>query len=183
MNAKVQAGGKKFRQPGDVNALEPLLIMVVFIVVVGYSIIALSTKNPMWFLPNDFTARPDHIEVYHEGERRILSPGSADYEALTAELSEQISHMAGYDEIRMSPRTIENAFGEYTTVVMVYSDPIRINTQWSLGEPDRILIPVTGTNSGENKIYTGTGERYGHGGLILEDLSGFYALVQEMEGR
>jgi hypothetical protein len=153
---------------------------VVFVVVVGYGIIALSTRNPVWFMPNDFSARPTQIEVYANGERRLLSPGSAAYESLVAELNEQMGSMAGYDEVRMSPRTVENALNEYTTVVMVYDAPIRINTQWRLGEPDRILIPITGTNSGKNKIYTGTELGYGHGGLILSDLSEFYALVEEI---
>lgn len=167
----------KFRQPGQVN-LRDLLVVPLLVVVFGYLVITLSTRNATWFLPNDFTARPTHIEIYHEGQQNRLGPGQASYEELTAALNGQMDTIQGYYEVGLSPDALETALESATVVVMVYDKPLRINSRWNLGEPDRILVPITGSNSRANRVYTGTENGYGHGGLILTDLSEFVAIVE-----
>jgi hypothetical protein len=179
MTAKA-APKPKFRQPGQVN-LRDLLVVPLLIVVIGYVVITLSTRNPAWFMPTDFTARPTHIEIYHEGQQTTLGPGQASYEQLTEALNEQMNlGIQGYFEVGMSPIALQTALETSTAVILYYDEPLRINSRWNLGEPNRIFVPITGSNSRENRVYTGTENGYGHGALILSDLSTFKAIVGEL---
>jgi hypothetical protein len=173
----------KFRQPGQVN-LRDLLVVPLLIAVIGYIVITFSTRNPAWFLPTEFTARPDRIEIYHEGQQTRLGPGQASYEQLTEALNEQMNvGIQGYFEVGLSPDALQTALESSTAVILYYDEPLRINSRWNLGEPNRIFIPITGSNSQENRVYTGTENGYGHGALILSDLSEFVSIVEGLDNQ
>ncbi len=161
------------------NPFEMIIVTFGTIALIFYGITALSTRDPFWLLPNDFDAQPVAIEVYHEGVQSVLTPGSPTFARLVAELNEQVDQQVGYYEVSMRPAAIQEAKERSTAVVFVYDEVLNIRTQWNLGEPTHIFIPVTGSLSGDNMVFTGTGRAFGHGGLILEDLSGLYETVDE----
>ncbi|MDQ4078166.1 MAG: hypothetical protein M3220_18205 [Chloroflexota bacterium] len=160
------------------NPLEVILIPLLVIGAIIYGVIAFSSGDPLWLLPGDFNVEPAAIEVYHEGERVVLEPGDPTFEALTAELNEQIDKQVGYYEHGVRPQVLESAKEKSTAVIFVYDEVINIRTQWNLGEPTHIFIPVTGSLSRQNMVFTGVGDRFGHGGLVLEDLTEFYQIVR-----
>ncbi len=168
----------KFKQPGEVNIRDIVIVPLLALLVIGYLVISLSTRNWTWFLPNEFNTRPDHIEIYHEGEQVVLEPGDPGYDELTGELNEQLRSIQGYYEVGINETTLQESQERSTVVIMFYDEPLRMNSRWNLGEPDRILIPITGANSNANRVYTGTENGFGHGGLVLQDLSEFISIVK-----
>lgn len=175
MNATVN---QPIRQPGDVNLLSLLGTTALTLIGLAYLVIAMSSGNPFWMLPNRVAIEPATIEIFQEGERQVIRPGDPHYAALTSTLNEALNRPQGYQEVGMNERTATVAREQYTTVVMHYAEPFRLNTRWNLGSPNEILIPISGSYSNKDTIFTGTNGRYGHGGLILEDLSPFLAAVE-----
>ncbi len=175
-----KAKGPTYRKYGEANVFELIWIVLFLVVGIGYGVIAMSTRDLMWFRANDsFDARPQVIEIYHNGEKTLLSPGSAAYERLTAEINSQMGTMAGYYEHSLPERILAESYESSTLVLMIYEQPLDIHTQWNLGEPNMLLIPITGAGSFANRVYTGTDRRFGHGALILKDMTPLVTLVQD----
>lgn len=164
------------------NPLEMIVISLFLVGAIFYIMVALSTKDPLWLFPSDFDTRPVAIEVYHRGEMQRLEPGDPTFERLVSEVNSQIDQRVGYYESSMRPADIARAKEQSTTVIFVYDEVINIRSHWNLGEPTHLFIPVTGSLSGKNIVFTGVGDKFGHGGLILEDLSPFYQTVKELVG-
>src|SRR5687767_4163594 len=117
-----------YKKYGEANVFELLFIVFVVVVGIGYTVIALSTRDMLWFQANDdFNARPAIIEVYHNGEKTLLSPGSADYERLTAEINAQMRTMVGYYEHSLSDQALAASYERATLVIMIYDQPLDIH--------------------------------------------------------
>lgn len=176
----VKAGRMKMKKHKEANPLEILLITILAIGGIAYLVITTSTGDPQWFRSNaGFDTRPQMIEIYHDGEKTLLSPGTQAYEQLTDALNEQMRDPEGYYEYSLHPTELERSFKVSTVVVMVYDEPLNIHTYWNLGEPNMLLIPITGAGSFANRVYTGTDRRFGHGALIMKDMTAFTTLVQD----
>ncbi len=164
------------------NPFEMLAISLLLVGAIFYAMVALSTKDPFWLIPSHFDTRPVAIEIYHDGAKQLLEPGDPTFERLVSLVNGQIDQRVGYYEHSMRPEDIQTAKEQSTTVIFVYGQVINIRSQWNLGDPTHLFIPVTGALSGKNIVFTGVGDKFGHGGLIVKDLSPFYDTVRDLVG-
>lgn len=176
-------GASPVRSKRSGSPLQMVLVTFLALIAIVYGVTAMSTGTLLWAVPTTFETRPLQIELYHEGQKTVLTPGDPDYEALTTELNQQINRIEGYYHVSPRPATVAESLARSTAVRVAYARPIEIRTRWNLGEPTHIWIPVTGPNSNANLIYTGVEDRFGHGGLYVEDLEPFYAMVKARVGR
>ena len=154
------------------NPFELMFIIVLVVIGLFYAINALSTRDWGWFLPNDdFNAQPMRVELYHEGESEFFYPGERPYIDMTAALNEQLRHPVANWPNGLRPAIVEEAMEEHTTLIFVYASPVRIHTQWNIGNPTRLLVPVTGAFSTSERVYLGSEGGFGSGAIVVNDLA------------
>ena len=86
------------------SILKLILTVAIFIAVAMYGIISLSTGDPLWFYTT-FDAQPATITVYCYGQETVLTPGSQDFDQLTAIFNENFSGYKNWDSLSMSEDT------------------------------------------------------------------------------
>jgi hypothetical protein len=169
----------KMKRPGEANPLEMLLITGLLIVGLVYGITAFSAGDALWFLPSDFNARPISIELYYDGNATTLSPGHPTFERIVAELNQQMDTLVGYHELGLRPHALEESLERYIVLVLAYDEPLHIRSRWNIPESNQLLIPITGSWSGQNRVYLGRDGRFGSGAFVVQDLSTLVSLVRD----
>lgn len=156
----------------NINLLELLVVTILSLAGLFYLITSMSSGDWAWFLSNSsFNAQPLRIELYHEGTTTTFLPGDPTYEAMTEAVNEQLRDLQGYWEVGLRDDVLEDARQKYTSLIFVYATPIRLHTQWNIGTPNTLLVPVTGSYSNEERIYIGTNGNFLRGAVTVTDLS------------
>ncbi|HEX9077280.1 MAG TPA: hypothetical protein VF932_15945, partial [Anaerolineae bacterium] len=78
-----------------INLKSLLFSMIAFIVIVIFSIGALTNGDVLWFLPF-FDATPARIIIYRDGCVLTLSPGQPGFDNLTQVINQSLSQIEGY---------------------------------------------------------------------------------------
>ena len=87
------------------NTLQLLIVIVGFLLLAYYGMIALTSRDPLWFL-GGFEGQPSRIVVYHAGQR---AGGVHPTELLPGE--------AGFDELASAAQTsLDQGFARLTTL-------------------------------------------------------------------
>ena len=151
-----------------------------FVLVLVYLIITISTNDPVWFLPT-FRGEPTRIVIYHRGERSEIAPGSEHYAALNEELNRSLSRISGYDEgLGLSPESLQDYRARETVIEVFYAQPVVIHSRFNFGRPDSLLIPLSGRHSEQHPVFGGIGGDYLPGTLNLRDVSALKAKLTEL---
>lgn len=170
-------------QPGhqkQASLLELGVISLFLVFAIFYLATALTSEDFLWILPHDFEEQPAQIELYHEGQVVTLQLGDPDYTTLTRQLNAHMDHINAHYEASFRPSDLPAYLEDNTVAVFVFPKPVGIRSQWRTGDATHLLVPVRGARAGKNLVFPGTGEKYGHGGLVLDDLSPLYESVQQI---
>lgn len=160
------------------NPLEMLIVTVLAIAAMIWGITWISTGEPLWFVGSEFDARPLQIVIWNEGEQRVLQPGEPEYETLVEQVNAQLNDPQGYYETSPRPQVVEEMKESSIVAYFIYARTLDLRGRWNLGEPNQIWLPVTGSYSSNNVLFTGSNGRFGHGGLVVPDLAPIRALIR-----
>lgn len=160
------------------NPLEMILVTILAVAAMIWAITWISTGEPLWFIGAEFTDRPLQIVIWNEGEQIVLRPGEPEYETLVEQLNAQINDSQGYYETSPRPAVVEEMKESSLVAYFIYGRTLDLRSRWNLGEPNQIWLPVTGTYSSSNVLYTGSDGRFGHGGLVVTDLAPLRSLIR-----
>lgn len=142
----------KTRPPSLIN-----LVIIAALIFAGlyYAIIALSTEDPLWFLPT-FEEFPEEIVMNCYGTVTSLRPGDEHYDALVGLVNETLSTSKNYDGLTMSDETYTYYLTDSTVMVLelIYTQKVRIHSTYKFfGNLDSIVIPLDGRHSNTNAIF------------------------------
>jgi hypothetical protein len=152
------------------SILKALLIPALFVLVVIYGVISLSTDDPLWAVPY-FEGRPAKIVFYRQGEDFEINPNDSDYKPLNNTLNDLLGDIKGFQEsLGVSPETIEAYRHEHIALEVFYPEPVVIHSRFSFGRPTSLLIPFTGRHAQYNIVFGGRNGEYWPGALTFESL-------------
>jgi hypothetical protein len=133
----------------------PLLVLAILVLVVVYGSSALTSQDPLWFIPARLD-EPASVTVYQSGEARKLAAGAAEYAAVVAALGDAIrgaeaSARAGLSD--ESLRTLTQGTG--SAVEIRFDRPQRLGGSHVRGRPTRMLIPLAGPFAQDPFVFLG----------------------------
>jgi len=161
------------------KVLDALIVLVLFVVVVFYLVVAISTNDPVWMLPY-FAGEPSRIVLYDKGKTVEITPGSADYEPLNRALNRALSKVVGYhDSLGLSEDTLAAYRTEDVALEVFYPQPVVIHSRFHFGRPNTLLIPLSGRHSQYNVVFGGHDGNYWPGAPSLKDLSALKETLAE----
>lgn len=145
-------------------------VMIVFVLAVVYGVISLSTDDPLWAVPY-FDGHPGRIVIYCEGASATLNPNATDYDDLNEAINRALTRIQGHHEsLGVSDQTVEDYRAQYVAIEVFYPEPVVIHSRFSTGQPNSLLIPLTGRHSQYQVVFSGRNGIYWPGPLTLKDL-------------
>lgn len=170
-------------QPTDklrTNTGRMLLVLALFLGVGYYSTVAFSTRDPFWF-GSSFAAKPSRMIVYHNGAKREIQSGQAEFAALAdavqSSLAQGVSHASG---IGFSPETLSDAYGMYTTLEVFFDSRVKLHATFATGEPNQMLFPITGRHSEQPLVLLGLDGQYMVNAPVLKTIEPIRTLLHQM---
>lgn len=144
--------------------------MIVFVAVVGFTMMSLTTGDPLWFWPV-FDAQPEQITIYCYGEGIVLQPGTEVFTELTALLNDNLSGSKNWDSLSMSLDTWNDyqTRQDMMTLVTHYPEKVRIHSTYKFfSGVDTLIVPLDGRHAQSNAIFGLTDEVPSSGSLHVE---------------
>jgi hypothetical protein len=133
----------------------PLLALAIVVLVVVYGSSALTSQDPLWFVPARLD-EPASLTVYQAGTARPLQAGSAEYARVVAALGEAVrgadaSARAGLSEDSL--RTLTAGTG--SALEVRFDRRQRMGGMHVRGRPTRMLIPLDGPFAQDAFVFLG----------------------------
>lgn len=170
-----------YKDENQISVLRLVVTLVVFVAATFYVIMAFSNNDPLWFLPR-FTDRPREIRIYHEGATTVLTPSDPGYDTIVDTFNAQMGSPNRFlPDFGMSEESERDARELHTSVEFIYSQPVRLHTNISLGRPSSFLVPITGRHSERLSVFLGYGDELGYlpGAFLLNDRSALDAALRQ----
>jgi len=129
--------------------------VVIFVIAAGYGIVALSTEDPLWFVPT-FSEDAAEVTVYCRGEQETVPSGSPHLTSINLFINEVLSGRKNWDSLTMSEATYQY-YQESDAVVALeirYDHPVRVHSIYKyFSGVDTIVIPLVGRHSNVNAVF------------------------------
>lgn len=135
------------------SVLPAVLVMalVVFLVVWGWT--AIAVEDALWFLPT-FSADASYVDLYWNGERMRLQPGSAGYALLNGALHEDLSHVRAYPKgAGLSEEMLERLRTKGRLVEAHYTEPVHVHSRYRFGPSRVFYIPLSGHHASYARVF------------------------------
>ncbi len=134
----------------------PLVLagLVLFIIaVIIWAGMALTVGDTLWFLPS-FQTPAAVMDLYWDGGKVRLLPGTADYELL------QQAIFAEFPQIRSSPSgtglsdaSLAELRSSGRLLEVYYAEPARVHSWYNFGESEVFYVPLSGFHSGQARVF------------------------------
>ncbi len=128
--------------------LKLFLILIVFLVLAFYLLIAATRGDLFWF-KQGVDGRPTELRFYYYGSITRLHEGDKGFNELVDAATQEIPKINAKPEGGPSADTINHVRHNCIALELQYSSPTTIHSTFALGNPDTILIPVDGTDCWE----------------------------------
>jgi hypothetical protein len=154
----------KSKSPSLINLAFTAAILITLMV---YGIIALSTQDPLWFIPT-FDEFPDEIDLYCYGTLTTLRPEDDHFTELVEVINRTLSTTKNFDQLTMSDETYAYYQTDPTVVVLEihYSHKVRIHSFYAFfSNLDSVLIPLVGRHANVHAIF-GRSNGFSTGGSL-----------------
>lgn len=143
-----------------VTLLKMLLVVVVFIALTYYLVIAFTSQDALWF-GSGFDATPYRIIVYDAGKATEYRQGDAGFDELAQGLRSSLdAGIARASGVGLGEESLTAAYGQYLTVEAFFAQPVRFHAPFYTGHPTQMLIPITGRHSELSVVFLGTSSGY-----------------------
>jgi hypothetical protein len=156
---------------------------IIVLVPLIYLIIALNTGDLLWASPV-FNYYPQTITIHCFGEDEYLEAGTADFEAMTDLVNENLSGRKRWDSITMSNETYQDyqSHPQMMVVELTYPKPVRVHSRYKFfSNVDRLIIPLVGRHAETNAIFGRRLEYTAAGSFHVNDLTGIKDFLAENE--
>jgi len=137
------------------SILSLILIVVIFLIIIGYLVISFGTGDFLWWNPK-FSENPSAVVLHCYGQTININPGSYHFGALTDIVNESLSGRKRWDSLSLS----EETYQEYQsnpnsmTIELFYNEPIRVHSNYKFfSSVDNIIIPLDGRHASYNTIF------------------------------
>lgn len=140
------------KSPSLINLLVTAGVLITTLV---YALIALNTRDPLWFT-SSFDERPEQIIVNCYGEQLIIRPEDSRYDGLVNQVNEILSGKKYWDSLTISDESYQEfQISDVMMVVELYYSPrVRIHSMYKyFSDLDSIIIPLDGRHSQTNGIF------------------------------
>jgi len=151
--------------------LAPLLIVGGSVALCAYSVVAVLSADPVWFLGRATVPDPERIVVRVAGQETVLTAGSLGYDQIVAATRQSLSSFQSLSFL--SAGLSEAALEEYqhrATVVELYFDrPVDFHLPVNDRRPTALLIPIEGHLAGRGYVFLGRGGAWWAGPMQMTD--------------
>ena len=140
------------------NLLSLIVVGALCIALLMFLATAVSTGDLLWFWPT-FGEQPSRIAVHCAGQVIVYSPGSAEYEALTARINADVSGPKfAPPGIGLSEATQSEYWSRNLTLEALYLQPVRMHASFRYGLFDALIYPISGAHSDAPLVFGRRGE-------------------------
>ena len=162
------------------NAITLVIAMFLFVVVAYYGMVALTSRDPLWFLSR-FEDQPARIVVYHEGVRTDLQPGDAGFDPLAGAVQESLAAgFRGLSKTGLSEKSLQDAYQQFVTLEVFYARPVELHTFFYTGRVTQMLFPITGRHSEAEIVVLGEDGVYRGGAPVLNDIAPIHETMRAL---
>lgn len=163
------------------SPLRLLGIVVVAVIFVFFLVMAIGTRDLLWFWPS-FDAQPDAIIVRCYGETLEVDPESTAFQELVDALSQGLWGMKQWTDLSLSYSTLQlYRYREETLMLeFIYDSPIRIHSHYRFfGNVDTLIVPLIGRHAQTYPIFGMRRGKPSAGSLHLETSDPLLEIVSE----
>jgi hypothetical protein len=170
------------KHPSQIRIIEPFVIFLVIGAAIIYLVNALNTGNWLWFQAGSTDVRPARIVIVDHGQRTIVAPGHAEFNALADAASASLSEFSNSDlvSIGLSTQTLDEYANESLVLELYFDAPLHFNLLVRTGEPTQLLIPIEGRHADGGYVFRGAQGEWWFGALRMADPAPLYAALQQM---
>jgi hypothetical protein len=132
-----------------------LLVTVLIVVVIYYLVVAMNTKDLLWFR-SAFNGSPESITVHCFGQDIVLTPTDPHYTAINQFINEAMSGDKRWDSTSLSVATYEDYQSHPSMMVLEakYAPPVRVHSNVKFfSRVDTLVIPLVGRHAQYNTVF------------------------------
>jgi hypothetical protein len=135
-------------------ALLPLILTTLFVILlIIWGMTAITVDDELWFLPV-FSADASFIDLYWDGERVTLEPGTDGYVLLNKALQEDLAHVRSYPSTTgLSDETLAGLRAEGRLLEPHYAELVRVHSWFAFGPSEVFHIPLSGHHAARNRVF------------------------------
>lgn len=166
-------------QPGTPKVIEVVLITILMVAVLVYFVIALNTKDVLWFWPT-FDELPRKMSVRCYGSDVEVAPSSA-FEAINNAVNEALSGGKRWDQLTMSAETYQEYMDGSSMMILTltYDPPVRIHSFYMFYKNvSEMIIPLDGRHANTDAIFGRRGDFTLSGSMHVKSIAPILEAVQ-----
>jgi hypothetical protein len=138
--------------PAKPQLLKLLLVIILFLALILYVIPSVLHGDFLWFTAG-IDGTPSSVTVYRYGVAKTLHPGDNGFDKIVAVTKSELPKVNAMGPGGVGADTITDVRQKHLAVELQYDKQITIHVNFSLGNPDDILIPLDGWESNDHIYY------------------------------
>ena len=169
--------------PRNIKIVEPFVLLLLIGAAIIYTINVFNTGNWFWFQGGTSDLKPPaRIVIIDHGERIVLQPGSAGYNALSDAAVASLQKFNNTDlvSVGLSEQTLDDYANDSLVVELHFDNPVIFNTMARTGEPKQLLIPIDGRHAKGAYVFRGDQGEWWFGALRMADPQPLYSALQDL---
>ena len=153
-----------------IRLLEPLLVLVGFVVVVIHAVAAFSSEDLMWFWPQSSVPEPARIVIHNAGDERVIEPGMPGFDELARASVQAFSQLdtPALIEVGLSEKTLKGFWTQFQVVEFFYDQDLDFHVPFQAGNPTHLLFPIEGAHADRGWFFRGSHGDYWFGAMRVE---------------
>jgi hypothetical protein len=159
------------RRPTSAGCVKPVLVVLGTIIVFSYSVIALLSQDPVWFLSRAALPDPERIVIRVDGQETRLGPSTPDYDVIVGATRKGLSAFKswGLGSMGLSEATLREYEKQGVILELYFGQPVDFHLPFNDGRPTALLMPVKGRFGGEGYVFRGKNGKWWAGQLTMRD--------------
>jgi hypothetical protein len=158
-------------------------VTITILLLLFYGVLAIATRDPLWFWPR-FDARPERMVITYHGRELTVEPSHPRYERLVQVLNRTLSGVDRWEDLGLSTASLaEYRAGQGVIIEAFYPRPQRIHSRFAFGTFRHLLLPLEGTHAHRRVVFAGSEGTFRSGALALKDTTALHAIVAEVAGQ
>ena len=138
--------------PAKPQLLKLSIVLVLFLVLLLYVIPSVLHGDFLWFSAG-INDTPSSVTIYRYGVPKTLHPGDNGFDKIVAVTKSELPKVNAMGMGGVSAVTIADVYQKRFAVELHYDKQITIHVNFTLGNPDDILIPLDGWESTDHTYY------------------------------
>ncbi|MCA9934446.1 MAG: hypothetical protein H6662_13045 [Ardenticatenaceae bacterium] len=172
----------ELKHPRQIRVWEPVVMFVAIAVLIVYAINVLNTEDWLWFRAQTIDATPNRIVLMVNGERVLIQPGHAEYQALATAVQTALQDFSNTDLINIDFNEESLTYYDNKGVLLelYYDNPINFHAAFRVGKPTQILIPIEGRHAGYDYFFRGDKGIWWFGAMRMADSLPLFQTLAEL---